>query len=203
MNDLEKKTVLANKMRLYDYLKHEINLVDFISKEAGVSFRRKGSRYWCTCPIHNEKTPSFVCNQKKNVWTYKCFGCGTGGTIIDFCMAFFSTSAGDDVLLLLADKLGLDKNAGWLSHAIHETKAEADKIHKIEFVHFTACTRFRKALVKYKNKRLAEFVGQQYKKMNEIMTGIDESNIMAKMKEMNKVSTTSFVVMSTGEIPNG
>jgi DNA primase catalytic core len=34
----------------------------------------------CLCFLHNEKTPSFSINPKKNIW--KCFGCGEGGGVI-------------------------------------------------------------------------------------------------------------------------
>lgn len=37
------------------------------------------------CPLHDEKTPSFSVNRKKNVWC--CFGaCGRGGDVIDLFM---------------------------------------------------------------------------------------------------------------------
>jgi DNA primase len=35
----------------------------------------------CHCFIHEEKTPSFSINSRKNRW--KCFGCGAGGGVID------------------------------------------------------------------------------------------------------------------------
>ena len=34
------------------------------------------------CPFHKEKTPSFTVSQDKQI--YKCFGCGQGGTVIQF-----------------------------------------------------------------------------------------------------------------------
>lgn len=40
--------------------------------------------YWACCPFHHEKTPSFVCNDKKS--TYHCFGCHEGGDIFSFLM---------------------------------------------------------------------------------------------------------------------
>lgn len=36
------------------------------------------------CPFHDEKTPSFHINKKKNTW--KCYGCDTFGDTIDFVM---------------------------------------------------------------------------------------------------------------------
>jgi DNA primase len=34
------------------------------------------------CPFHNEKTPSFSVDHKKQI--FKCFGCGEDGDAIDF-----------------------------------------------------------------------------------------------------------------------
>lgn len=36
------------------------------------------------CPFHNEDTASFVIYTKQNTWW--CFGCNTGGSVIDFIM---------------------------------------------------------------------------------------------------------------------
>ena len=42
-------------------------------------------RGFCKCPFHNEDTPSFYINKKKNYG--KCFGCGWCGDTIAFIMA--------------------------------------------------------------------------------------------------------------------
>jgi len=45
---------------------------------------RSGANFKANCPIHNEKTPSFVIFPRTN--TFKCFGCGAGGNAITFIM---------------------------------------------------------------------------------------------------------------------
>ncbi len=49
-----------------------------------VELKKEGSRYKCCCPIHNERTPSFVVTPSRNM--FKCFGCGIGGNAITFLM---------------------------------------------------------------------------------------------------------------------
>lgn len=38
--------------------------------------------FWCCCPFHGEKTPSFHCDDRKG--HYYCFGCGVSGDIFTF-----------------------------------------------------------------------------------------------------------------------
>ncbi|UNE53702.1 DNA primase [Bartonella machadoae] len=38
--------------------------------------------FWCCCPFHGEKTPSFHCDDRKG--RYYCFGCGVSGDIFTF-----------------------------------------------------------------------------------------------------------------------
>ena len=47
-----------------------------------ISLKRKGRTYFGLCPFHREKTPSFAVSQDKQI--YHCFGCGEGGTVIQF-----------------------------------------------------------------------------------------------------------------------
>ena len=49
-----------------------------------VELKKRGRNFFGLCPVHNEKTPSFSVNPEKQI--YKCFGCGIGGSSIDFIM---------------------------------------------------------------------------------------------------------------------
>lgn len=52
--------------------------------EKFVTLKKRGTTYFGNCPLHNERTPSFVVHPAKNI--YKCFGCGKGGDAFDFIM---------------------------------------------------------------------------------------------------------------------
>lgn len=49
-----------------------------------VNLQKKGHVLKACCPFHSEKTPSFTVSPVKN--TYKCFGCGKGGDVVNFVM---------------------------------------------------------------------------------------------------------------------
>jgi putative DNA primase/helicase len=65
-------------------LKREIDIVALISKDTKLT--KNGSEYTGLCPLpgHQEKTASFYVNPAKR--TFHCFGCGRGGSVIDYVM---------------------------------------------------------------------------------------------------------------------
>ena len=68
----------ATKQRILDAAKIEEVVGDF------VTLRRRGVNLIGLCPFHNEKTPSFTVSPAKNI--SKGFGCGKGGTPVNFIM---------------------------------------------------------------------------------------------------------------------
>ena len=50
--------------------------------------KKAGSNYKGICPFHNEKTPSFVVSETKQIFT--CFGCGATGDVIGFVERYYS-----------------------------------------------------------------------------------------------------------------
>lgn len=58
------------------------NIVDVIGEY--VDLKRSGSSFKGLCPFHNEKTPSFTVDDKKQL--FHCFGCGAGGDVVSFIM---------------------------------------------------------------------------------------------------------------------
>ncbi len=60
------------------------DVVDVIGEY--VHLQKKGSSHFGLCPFHNEKTPSFSVSKDKQM--YYCFGCGAGGNVFSFIMAY-------------------------------------------------------------------------------------------------------------------
>ena len=58
------------------------DIVDVVSDF--VSLRRRGANFIGLCPFHDEKTPSFSVSPSKQIC--HCFGCGKGGSSVNFIM---------------------------------------------------------------------------------------------------------------------
>lgn len=58
------------------------DLVAYIGQTAPM--KQKGRDFWCCCPLHGEKTPSFKIDPATQLW--HCFGCGEGGDAFGYLM---------------------------------------------------------------------------------------------------------------------
>lgn len=67
-------------------LKSQINIVDVVGRV--VALKRAGANHKGVCPFHNEKTPSFVVSEQKQIFT--CFGCGATGDAIAFVEKYYN-----------------------------------------------------------------------------------------------------------------
>ena len=65
-------------------IKEKADIVEVI--QSFIPLRKNGANYISKCPFHDENTPSFVVNQRKNI--FHCFGCNEGGNAIDFVMKY-------------------------------------------------------------------------------------------------------------------
>ncbi len=78
------------------------DIVDVIS--GYVRIRKKGSSYFGLCPFHSEKSPSFSVSQDKQM--YYCFGCGAGGNVFTFLMAYENYTF-PEAVKYLAERAGI------------------------------------------------------------------------------------------------
>ena len=74
-------------------LKNQVNIVDVIGRI--IPLKRAGTNYKGVCPFHNEKTPSFVVSEQKQIFT--CFGCGASGDLIEFVKRYYNLDFGEAV----------------------------------------------------------------------------------------------------------
>jgi len=67
-----------------DEIKQRLNIVDIVGER--VTLKKAGRNFKGLCPFHPEKTPSFMVSPERA--TFHCFGCGKGGSVIDFVMEY-------------------------------------------------------------------------------------------------------------------
>jgi DNA primase len=64
-------------------IKSEVSLVRLVESQ-GYALQKQGKDFALCCPFHADKTPSCVITPKSNL--FNCFGCGAGGSVIDWVM---------------------------------------------------------------------------------------------------------------------
>jgi hypothetical protein len=84
-----------------EIIKQRIKMTDITSR---YDFHPNHSGYIC-CPFHGEKTPSLKIYPGGQGWY--CYGCGEGGSVIDFVMKLFHLNLGQTI-----EKLNSDFNLG-------------------------------------------------------------------------------------------
>ena len=105
-----------------DEIKSRCNIVDVIGRV--VPLKRAGSNYKGRCPFHNEKTPSFVVSETKQIFT--CFGCGATGDVLSFVEKYYQLDFMQAVEKL-ADEYGITVRRGFHKS---ENKEQAYQINR-------------------------------------------------------------------------
>ena len=91
---------------VFSRVKDSLNITDVL-EYYGMSVNSRG---FVSCPFHQESTPSFKAYQD----SFYCFGCGAGGTVIDFVVKYFHLTNIEAVRKLNDDfKLNLLFTESW------------------------------------------------------------------------------------------
>lgn len=81
------KRLLSTKKETQDFDIDSIKKISLIEvlRSYNIEVKHIGiNRSHCCCPFHEEKTPSCVIYEDQN--SFYCYGCGKGGSVIDFIM---------------------------------------------------------------------------------------------------------------------
>ena len=90
------------KQEVIEQVRTQTDIVQLVG--GYVPLKKAGRYYKGLCPFHSERTPSFHVNQERQ--TYHCFGCGVGGTAINFVMVTEKLEF-PEAVKFLAKKLGI------------------------------------------------------------------------------------------------
>lgn len=102
-------------------IKDAADIVDVVGDY--VHLIRRGANYMGLCPFHNERTPSFSVNKRKN-FCY-CFSCKKGGSPVNFIMEKEGLSY-HDALLHLAKKYGIEVQERELTDEEKQAQSERE-----------------------------------------------------------------------------
>jgi DNA primase len=79
-----------------DFMATLLNKVDIVDVIGGrIDLKKSGDDFIGLCPFHKEGTPSFYVDPVKQA--YYCFGCSSGGNVINFLMDFENLCFADAV----------------------------------------------------------------------------------------------------------
>lgn len=103
-------------------IKARINIADVVGEY--VRLTKSGANLKGLCPFHNEKSPSFMVHEDKQI--FHCFGCGKGGDVFTFLMELENLDF-REVLKMLAERTGVELSAG-------EPQEKSDKKKLLEIM---------------------------------------------------------------------
>ncbi len=121
---------MAIPSHIIQEITEKCDIVDFVSKY--VRLKRSSGEYVGLCPFHGEKTPSFHVSADKQL--YHCFGCGEGGTIINFVMKMENLSfleavkyLGEQVGVAVPENSDYDDKIAKRKQRLYEINKEAGR----------------------------------------------------------------------------
>ncbi len=78
--------ISGKRVNIVDEIKSRCSIVDVVGRV--VPLKKAGNNYKGICPFHNEKTPSFVVSDEKQIYT--CLQCGATGDVISFVEKYYN-----------------------------------------------------------------------------------------------------------------
>jgi len=146
-------------------IRDRISVVSLISER--IQLKKIGRNYKGLCPFHQEKTPSFIVSDEKQI--YHCFGCGEGGDIFKFVMKYEGISFVEAVQLL-AEKAGIALPNGFFAKN-NSKDADLMQQKKLLFqVNKMVAEYFHANLMENKGKEACNYLESRGIKKNEKLT---------------------------------
>ena len=125
------------------------DILDVVSKY--VDLKKRGQNYFGLCPFHNEKTPSFSVAPAKEI--FHCFGCGTGGSTIDFIMEYEKIGF-IEAVQRLGEQYGIEVQ-------LTQVKGGKELFSNLYELHEIAMTLYQKNLFSEKGKSVLSYLSDR------------------------------------------
>lgn len=157
---------------LMDLVKKTIDLKVFVEREGLTTLRQEGRSCWKgKCPLHKDSDPSFgVYKMDDGVWVYHCFGCSSGGTIIDFCMELKGILNAYEAVVFIAKLEGLKCDSSLIVKASKEAQIRTDEQNNTNLAHFVASENCRRLLrLKPGDEQIMRWAAKSFSAMNKLL----------------------------------
>lgn len=170
--------------RIIEQILDRADIVDVIG--GYVELKKKGANYAACCPLHKEKTPSFMVNPARGTW--HCFGCGKGGNVIGFLMEH-DTLNFPEAVRALGKRYGIEVEETKLTPEQEQKRMKRDSMYVINQ---RCAEHFRANLLNPANKEAAEYVksrwGERYAEEIGIGYAPDSWNDLLKFAQASGLS---------------
>ena len=131
-----------------DQVRSNVSIVDLIGGYVGL--KKSGKDYAALCPFHQEKTPSFMISESKQI--FKCFGCGVGGDVFKFVMLIENLGFPESIQYL-AERHGIPIPQSSHSDKGDKQPARLASVMEIAAQFFQQALRENQAALDYLSKR--------------------------------------------------
>jgi len=184
---------------LLDEILASTDIVEVINEY--VPLKRRGANYLGLCPFHKEKTPSFTVSPDKQI--YKCFGCGQGGSVVQFVSKLENLDF-KETLEHLAEKANIDLSKYEVNGDFKDGKKEIKDT--IERINKGAARYFYEALteqLKEPNSPLKAYLLKRQLDKNTIVKfglGFGSKKSETLVQHLTKLGYTKDEILSSGVV---
>lgn len=145
-----------------------VDLPSFVEQEAGVSVTGMGDdKAKCLCPLHGDSLPSFSMTRHEDGWGYKCFGCQSTGTVVEFFKEYYDVDDTRIAMEMICEKLGLDDEMDVVKAALDNFAiVDSDAGKSIGALHMMAAYRCQNLIRQSTTLDVVRWVNKAYREMN-------------------------------------
>lgn len=156
---------------IFEEIKAKAPLIEEIEDSGTAVIPAGHDRMKCCCPLHNEKTPSLMIYSGDEFDSYYCFGCGSGGDVINFVKELYEFNGFKEVINYFAKKYRLetlDKSEQDLEEIFFEENRRVENRSKGIYNYAISSSRYIREFLKS-----SENPNEEFQKMSSYMRNID------------------------------
>jgi len=161
-----------------------------------VQLKKRGKNWFAPCPFHNEKTGSFSISPERQM--FKCFGCGVGGSVINFIQKIENIEFVDS-LKFLAEMYNIEIQWDGIPNTSNNLSQQMYDIHEITWDYYRESLKKSKVYQHYlENER-----GLSKDIIREFQLGLAPNNWQGLLDILREKKFSSEAIKESGLIISG